>query len=318
MLGQLLSKLASEYENACLGDFSGAPIGRFVKDELTPEARSVVRYHNTDLLVKASIGQGTWATIPWLAIFDPIITTSATRGFYVVFLINPSDQKIFLSFNQGTTEIFDEFGIKTGEQILRRRAKDICDRLPEYSKKFSTHEISLGSSARLPRGYEAGHAFGKCYYVSRIEEREISDDLQLMLQAYETLIERGGTMPPDIMRSESGSENIEETRQYILSRRIERSSHVRKKVLECKEHICECCKFDPEKHLVNSGLKGHIPLDVHHSKPLKELHEGEKKHYKIPDDFLLLCPNCHRLIHQQSDPSDLDKLKSRIRFKYLL
>jgi 5-methylcytosine-specific restriction protein A len=38
------------------------------------------------LLVEGSPGQGNWAAVPWISVFDPAITTSATRGYYVVYL----------------------------------------------------------------------------------------------------------------------------------------------------------------------------------------------------------------------------------------
>ena len=40
------------------------------------------------LLVEGSPGQGNWAAVPWISVFDPAITTSATRGYYVVYPVD--------------------------------------------------------------------------------------------------------------------------------------------------------------------------------------------------------------------------------------
>src|SRR5262249_52580282 len=40
------------------------------------------------LFVEGSAGAGNWAAVPWISVFDPAITTSATRGYYVVYLFH--------------------------------------------------------------------------------------------------------------------------------------------------------------------------------------------------------------------------------------
>ena len=40
------------------------------------------------LLVEGSAGAGNWAAVPWISVFDPAITTSATRGYYLVYLFH--------------------------------------------------------------------------------------------------------------------------------------------------------------------------------------------------------------------------------------
>jgi len=59
----------------------------------------------------------------------------------------------------------------------------------------------------------------------------VCDDLEKMLAAYQTLIERGGSTPSDIMYAEANTSNIDETRRYVLSRKIERSGKVRREIL---------------------------------------------------------------------------------------
>jgi len=315
MLAYYLSRLAKEYAYERAKPFNGSKFGDFVRHDIAIEAKKCLLLWPFELKVKASVGQGLWASVPWLAFFDPLITETATKGFYVVFLINPDAQTITLSLNQGTTAIYDDYGNKRGREVLKRRARDMSDRVPEYAKHFSEDPIDLGSKADLPAGYEAGHAFGKTYKADELSNEEITQDLEKMLLAYEELVNRGGTTPSEVMQDEANGKDVEETRRYVLSLRIERSPKVRRDVLKLKPPICECCGLDPKRDYGFIGPPHEIPLDVHHSAPLHGMAEGETRRYKIPEDFMVLCPTCHRMIHKFGSPSDLGKLKQKLRFK---
>ena len=67
------------------------------------------------LNVEGSSGAGNWAAVPWISIFDPSVTTSATRGYYVVHLFHTSDPVVHVSLNQGTTAVREEFGNRARE-----------------------------------------------------------------------------------------------------------------------------------------------------------------------------------------------------------
>ncbi len=50
--------------------------------------------------------------------------------------------------------------------------------------------------------------------------------------------------------------------------------------------------------------------------PLSDLQEGERLTYKVPDDFAVLCPTCHRVVPQMEDPGDTETLRQAVRFKH--
>lgn len=314
MLHDLLFELAENYSKERTKSFSGNDFANKIRHDLPIEAKKQFLFLPHDLTVKASVGAGNWAAVPWLAIFDPLVTESATSGFYIVYLINPMDSTVYLSMNQGTTSVYDEFGQNRGRDILRRRARDMAERVEDYSRSFDLDPIALGSPLSLPAGYEAGHAFGRKYSRHSFDESEFYKDFETMLAAYSALVERGGLLPPDAMTDLYGGSTIEETKRYALSARIERAPKVRDRVLSSRGAICEACGLDPAPHYSYSGPIKNIPLDVHHCKPLHNLSEGESRRYKIPDDFLVLCPSCHRMIHKNADPSSLSNLKSQIKF----
>jgi 5-methylcytosine-specific restriction protein A len=314
MLKSYLEKIATDYVFERAKPYSGSEFAGFVRHDVATEAKKRTIFEPYDLKVKASVGAGNWASVPWVAFFDPVITETATKGFYVVYLINPDTQAIYLSLNQGTTEIYNEYGEVKGRQILRRRASDMRARIPKFAALLNVHEIELSSSQSLPLGYEAGHALGKVYYPGNIDDAMFGKDLSELLHAYDELLRLGGLTPIDVMTENADSSDIEEIRRFTLSKRYERAPKVRKQVLAKRGMVCEACEFDAAKHVVGVGKKLSPAVDVHHRYPLGKISENETRRYKIPDDFLVLCPTCHRLIHQQHDPGDLDQLRNRLRF----
>ena len=272
-----------------------------------------------DLLVRGSAGQGNWAAVPWLAFFDPLITRSAQQGYYVVYLFDAQLERVHLSLNQGTTAVDREFGPRRARDVLRERAQTMRARLADQVGNFSTSSIDLRSPAALPLGYEAGHAFGRSYACARLpDEVALQDDLVALLRAYRVLIQRGGLLPSDTLLEDAGTTEIEEARRYAASRRLERAAHVRKAVLKHRKPVCEACGLDPAEHYGLRDRPPHrMPVDVHHLRPLYTLEEGERLAYRVPDDFAVLCPTCHRIAHLLGDPGDMDALRAIVRFRHM-
>lgn len=313
----MLAKISKEFMFERAKAFKNNDLANFIRRDLVEEAGKGLIFRSEEYKLKGSPGAGNWAAVPWLGFFDPLITESAQKGFYVVFLINVQSEDIYLSLNQGTTAVYKEFGEPRGRDILRRRAQDIRDRLSDFEKTLPVNAISLGSDESLPAGYEAGHAMGTVFHSSNINQMELDAALDTALNAYQKLIDRGGLTPSDSMLEQAGSNDIEESRRYVLSRRIERSPKVRREVLSRVECICQACGLDPVIDYSYKGKPINTPLDVHHLVELQGLAEGESKRYKVPDDFAVLCPSCHRMIHKQSDPADVQKLKRAIKFKHM-
>lgn len=98
--------------------------------------------------------------------------------------------------------------------------------------------------------------------------------------------------------------------RYVLHKRRERSSALRKaKVkhfLTTNDFIhCELCRINLNDKYPNSLSEGYI--EVHHIKPISILAEHTPTHI---DDLILLCPNCHRMVHRTKDAEkNLEDLK---------
>jgi len=315
-LAPLLKEVSENFAYERAKPFSENALAIKIRHDLKEAAKSKIIYRKDQYIIKGSAGAGNWAAVPWLGFFDPIITESAQQGFYVVYLFNIQTGEVFLSLNQGTTAAQREYGARYTD-VLRRKAQDIRDRLSDKLPDFSVTEISLGSPAPLPIGYEAGHALGAKYDCKSLSEEQLTEDLHLLLDVYQTLISRGGLLPTEVMMDTTGAHTLEECRNYTLSLRIERSKKVRRSVLSCVEPICQACGLNPFIDYGYSGSVEKVPLDVHHLKPLFELAEGVTTRYRVPDDFAVLCPTCHRVAHQMEDPGNIGELKRHIRFAHM-
>lgn len=51
---------------------------------------------STDYLVTGSVGQGNWAMVPWVCIFDRKVTTTAQKGVYIVYLLSKMGNRYIL------------------------------------------------------------------------------------------------------------------------------------------------------------------------------------------------------------------------------
>ena len=73
MLSDQLSRLATEYTYERAKPFTGSKFGEFVRHDIVVDAKKLLTPSPFDLKVKASVGQGVWASVPWLAFFDPLV-----------------------------------------------------------------------------------------------------------------------------------------------------------------------------------------------------------------------------------------------------
>ncbi|WP_370157507.1 HNH endonuclease [Bradyrhizobium ottawaense] len=57
------------------------------------------------------------------------------------------------------------------------------------------------------------------------------------------------------------------------------------------------------------GERGHGFIECHHARPVSNLQPGEKT--KL-DDLILLCANCHRMVHSRRPWLSLEELRQII------
>lgn len=280
--------------------FGNNPLAKKIRQNFRIEIENIIpdkeRYK-----VIGSAGQGNWAECPWIAILDRLITESPQSGFYPVLIFKADMTGVYLSLNQGITEVRDNYK-RDAKKVLTLRAYDYRAKL-DYNETQIIETISLNSSNSNAKLYEAGNIIAKYYPTENLpSSNQIQHDIIYFLNLYEELTFNDTQL----------NENIEldaiEKKQYRLHFRIERNSSISKKVKQAKGYKCEGCGF---KFISKYGELGKDFIEAHHLTPISSLNIGNTK-INIMDDFAVLCSNCHSMIHRLSNPSDLNQLKKII------
>ena len=201
-LRETLQKILTEYPTAKQLPLEGHTLAGFIRRDAEQAVEDGLGGLGAGLIVEGSPGQGNWAAVPWISVFDPAITTTATRGYYVVHLFHVSEPVVHLSLNQGTTAVREEFRTRTRE-ILKDRADLMRKRVTDFEPLLPVTSIELGSTARLPGDYAAGHALGASYLP---DEAKLRADLQAIVRAYRALTYRGGIDADVESQSDVGEE----------------------------------------------------------------------------------------------------------------
>jgi 5-methylcytosine-specific restriction enzyme B len=143
---------------------------------VTDRARAIVAAASgAQWTVKGSVGMGTIAEVPWIAVYPPGTVASSQLGFYVVYLFAADGSAVYLSLNQGTEQLQD------GLPPIQKRAIDL--RVAAGLYELPTLTVDLRSGASRPRRYEAGSAFAIRYDAAAIPAAsDLQSDLALILE----------------------------------------------------------------------------------------------------------------------------------------
>lgn len=283
--------------------------------------------NDSDLIWEGSAGKGNWSDAPWIAAFDPLVTESAQRGYYPVYLFDSSLTSVYLSLNQGVTDLKDEFGTKIAKEILEHRASLLRARpfleldvdLSPDREGFSDRPIKLKprSASSLLGMYEAGHAFGTQYRKGRVpDDEKVLADMATMLALYRKVLALGGVAEMDLAHHGPKDEprSQDEIRRYRRHMSIERNPGLAKDAKKYHGYVCQACGFDFERHY---GALGHEYIEAHHLIPLSMLPMETPTPHSPKDDFALLCGNCHRMIHRKNAPGTFGEFVGLVRERKL-
>lgn len=214
MIRECLEYIETHYLAATVQTFSKHPIADYMRQQAAQAIADAVG--NSYYICKGSPGQGNWADVPWIGIFDPTVTETATRGYYVVYLFSADMRRVYLCLGQGTTAVRDEFKRDTHDALLRF-AGLMRDRVPEAKGRFAPGAIELGGASTLARDYEPAIALSTVYEFGALPgEERLRADLKEMMSYYAMLVARGGRDTFEDTASENEAETEGET---IIERR---------------------------------------------------------------------------------------------------
>ncbi len=226
----MINKILTDYIPAKSEAFAGHPLGAYFRSEIPKIFYDTGLVDKEIYLVSGSVGQGNWATVPWICIFNRSITTSAIKGEYIVYLLSKDGTSLYLTFNQGCTEIRNTHSKQETIAIMREKAKDIVAKIDSRGFR-SDQNIDLGEGLTdLAELYEKGTIFYKEYKAGEVPpESELRQDLINMLAIYEDYvtsldepdIDTAITIPEQITGGDeplSVKDTIELIKAYIAAR----------------------------------------------------------------------------------------------------
>jgi hypothetical protein len=199
---------------AFLRELANAQRGPFQKSDQFWNAMSEVKTRleqfpsvqaRPNLLVNISVGQGNWATVPWIALLNTKITKSTQEGIYVVFLIATELDRIFLTLNQGTTNLVRDLGQREAQKQMLDVASKTRTLVPDLAAAgfILDNDIKLGGGGWLAKNYEIGTIAHIEFGLNDIPSDErMNELLEAVLSAYDRAVDEppAKTPPPETHR----------------------------------------------------------------------------------------------------------------------
>ncbi len=301
-----IAHVLQTYPTAHTQKFEKHPLGIFVRTSLSA---AIKRVCEDRLLVTGSVGNGTWAETSWVAIFDPRITKSAQNGIYVVYLFDQVGRHVYLSLNQATLEVYEEYK-KLYRQVLEDRAVFIRDLLAPYNiNDLIQSPLNLTGNGKFTKGYCAGNIIAFKYDAENLpSEPDLLRDLNRILNLYATYV---AVKNGEVGESEELPDSIsngQEAKKYRWHRRAERNQKLSADAKKFHGSTCKVCGFNFEQRY---GERGRGYIEAHHIVPFADLvKEPEPVTLDPKTDFVVVCANCHRMLHRTKPAILPDELKN--------
>lgn len=307
-IGTALKIFLEEYPKARNQRFSGHSLANFIRQDIPEYLEDVIGLSDR-YFAYGSAGQGNWARVPWVAVFDRLITDTAQDGYYIVYLVKEDYSGVYISLNQAVTTIRNVYG-SDAKEALKARSGDFLARLGKVPNNCITGRIDLAveNASSLGAFYEYGNILGKYYAKSAVPSDEVlENDLRAFLEYYlllasKDLLPSANTAEED---DEAGLEH-EDLTNLKEHKRIERNKKLAEKAKKVHGYKCQACGFDFEERY---GEIGRRFIEAHHLMPLSQL-KDQKVKLDPKRDFSVLCSNCHRMIHRTELVSQIAEFRA--------
>lgn len=157
--------------------------------------------------IEASVGKGNRASIPWIGIFDPKITQSASHGYYLVYLFSRKGNSVYLSLMFSSS---DKLNIGKLES-----ARNFVETLKNRPSDIIIGDIDLDSPTGIGKEYEKSTIASIRYEKGKIpNDEKLAEDLKRMLNLHDKYKEFTKGIQPTMGKNKM----IEEIENYIKAK----------------------------------------------------------------------------------------------------
>ena len=210
---ELLAETLRQFADARKSPFREVPSLWATMESLKRRLQSLPSVRQRpDISVNWSLGKGVWAKIPWVALLNRRVTTSTQSGLYIVFLIAEDLSTVYLTLNQGMTDLVKQFGQKTASNRLIERSKEYQGQVNNLREVGVTigSEIDLKTDGWRSKNYEIGTI---CYVRFPSDELPTDDRLESLL---ESLLETYDRLVNEQLTHDVGDRAKEEDREQAM------------------------------------------------------------------------------------------------------
>jgi MoxR-like ATPase len=142
--------------------------------------------------VRPSVGRGNWASVPWIAVLHPSVTTTTQHGVYPVLLFREDMQAVAVSIIQGVTDLNASLGRRQAVEELHRRAGILREHLRdlEATDFVADRAYDLGPS-QLARDYVEATVVHRSIEIDDLPGSNVTESVSELLSAYVSLLANG-------------------------------------------------------------------------------------------------------------------------------
>lgn len=184
--------------------------------------------------------------------------------------------------------------------------------IKEFSTEYEDNKVILESKDKYPiYAFVRNNKKNKFKFEGKFKLLEIGSDIDGAMY-FILNKENNNNAEVSLLKIEESENFPEGKRKERLHKFNERNPKVIKKAKDTfkKEFgrlYCKVCGFDFEKVY---GDLGKDYIEGHHTKPVSELKEGDNTNIK---DIVLVCSNCHRMLHRKRPCLDKVELVNLIK-----
>jgi len=192
-LYKLLTEYASVYDAVKTAEDWKNPFRNIIGNDI-PSLLQECAEIELPYKVVGSYGKGRWTAVPWIAVFDSRITTSAQKGVYIVYLLNKDTKELYLTLEIAATEAIgtklDSEGKTVFYGVVGKNDPELKAKLHERANQiraavtdtYFSSDDKINSGAQ---GYDYGSVYYKKYTVNNLPNGEIlASDLKRMIDIY--------------------------------------------------------------------------------------------------------------------------------------
>ncbi|HEH9399472.1 TPA: DUF3578 domain-containing protein [Aeromonas sobria] len=185
----LFKQILSNWVRATTEQFTNHPTAVIFRTELKESIENLAHRNNKEFKIKASVGAGNWANVPWVSILDTRITNTTQSGIYPVYLFCADGSGFYLSLNQGTTTPTRELGAVNAQRQAMELKSQLLNNITELTT-WDNDSLNLHATTNLGRSYEPTNISAKYYPADDIpSDEELIKDLEWLLKLYEECVE---------------------------------------------------------------------------------------------------------------------------------